>query len=197
MYEDKRTIQPSGLLSNAGKKRYTPKPINVSLPPRVKPAAGHVNYNKEKMAMDDARREQERKQAEAQANAGGKIICCRWYELGLMPKHIFEADQDYGRWLLKHDREFMIGYLTYAPYVVKRMHGKTWGSRLFIKAIGPLVNPWGLEMAYRMGAVPEGSRLGSFLMWLCNRLFRGLCKYRALKLRIKRFLNRLNPEFGL
>jgi hypothetical protein len=187
MYEDKRTIQANGLLSRGKASSYKPKPINVGIPQSItKPDPRHTNPDREKMAQHAAQRRQEE-----QAAGAGKIICCAWYALGRMPEHIFEADQAYGRWLLKHDKEFMQGYLRYAPHIVKHMHGRTVGSRIFIECIGPLVNPWGLEMAYRMGAVPKGSRFGSLLMWACNRFFRLCCKYNKMKLRIKKLMRSL------
>jgi hypothetical protein len=204
MYQDKKALdaQGKGLLSPQlhsytplpdTSDDYVPSTIYVNTPEMIdrkgNPIAPHQQYKTPNRAAARARAEQQARDAAAQKK-GGKIICCRWYQLGLMDAETFDADQAYGKWLIENERDAMVGYLEYAPYVVRLMHNTTWQSKLFIKFLAPTVNPWSREMSYRMGVHPTGSKYGAFIMWAAVKLFYVLCQYRSLKLRIKKFSNK-------
>lgn len=55
---------------------------------------------------------------------GGKIICTKLYELGLLSKEIFEADQAFGAELVKTRPDIYNGYRAWAEIVVDWMSGK-------------------------------------------------------------------------
>lgn len=143
-----------------------------------------VYRNRSEVASDDAATEQSARD-EANKSGGGKIICRRWHELGFMDDEKARLDQLYGSWLLKHDKACMRGYLTYAPYVVKMMRTDTWQGRLFLKVIGPLVDPWATEMAFRMGGDYKHSVFGSILMEILVVMFRTLDNIRMMNIKRK------------
>ncbi|MFA7351851.1 MAG: hypothetical protein WC009_13935 [Methylotenera sp.] len=177
-----QTINGNGILSKAQPQQQTPvTPINISTNARgilgdsVYRTPFEIDANQQR--ADQAARDAANKPKK------GKIICIRWHELGYMDDETARLDQLYGQWLLKHDKAWMRGYLTYAPYIVKQMRTDTWQGRLFLKAIGPLVNPWANEMAFRMGGNNKHSVFGSLLMELSTFVFRALDKVRLLKLK--------------
>jgi hypothetical protein len=182
----------------ANKPKQTPvKPASTSKPGLIKTA-----QSAQKTPFDDWGMGQATKPSESYRNyvppppqeSGGKIICTRWYELGYMDEETYRADQAYGRWLIEHEREAMVGYLAYAPYIVRCMGNKTWQSKLFIKALGLLVNPWAKAMSHFMGVHPTGSRFGALVMKGAFAVFLGLSKYRAFKLRTAHLFNKHYPE---
>jgi hypothetical protein len=95
---------------------------------------------------------------------GGKVICTRLHELGLMPATVYLADQLYGELLYRDDPGFMAWYHSWAEPLVALMHGKTKLSRLFISAVGALAKPWARQMAYEMGVIQRSSRIGRLMM---------------------------------
>ena len=60
-----------------------------------------------------------------------KIICTKLFNLGMMPRNIFEADQRFGEILIKTDPDLYNGYVAWAQIVVDWMDGN-----------GPVVNFW-------------------------------------------------------
>jgi hypothetical protein len=109
----------------------------------------------------------------------GKIICTKLYELGYLPKHIFEADQKFGEWLRQNDPYAYYGYIKWASAVVDTMDGK--GNNYFFWILNKekrqqkqkeviiswarkIATPWAYHMAYKMGVVNEDNRAGKYIM---------------------------------
>jgi hypothetical protein len=107
-----------------------------------------------------------------------KIICTKLFDLGLMKKNIFEADQAFGERLIKTNPDIYNGYRAWAEIVVDWMDGKgpkmmPWMSdEEFSKAakkwsVGwayDIATPWAEEMAYLMGEKETGSLTGKMIM---------------------------------
>jgi len=109
---------------------------------------------------------------------GSKIICTKLYELGLMSKDIYEADQAFGAELVQTRPDIYNGYRAWAEIVVNWMDGggpkmmpwmtdaefsdaaREW-STAWAKDIA---TPWAEEMAYRMGRKDTGSLTGRMIM---------------------------------
>lgn len=108
----------------------------------------------------------------------GKIICTKLYELGLLPKDIFIADQQFGEKLRLENPDIYYGYRAWAEIVVDWMSGKgpkmmPWmtdekfseaAKKWSIGWAHKIATPWAEEMAYRMGTTTEGNFTGKALM---------------------------------
>lgn len=108
----------------------------------------------------------------------GKIICTKLYELGLLPRDIYVADQEFGEKLREQRPDVYYGYRAWAQIVVDWMSGrgpkvlfwmtddrfsqvaKSWATRW----AQDIATPWAEEMAYRMGKADRGSRTGQAIM---------------------------------
>lgn len=107
-----------------------------------------------------------------------KIICTKLYELGLMPRHIFAADQAFGEQLKKADPEVYEGYVRWASVIVSGMEGtapdfmiwvnkadrKEVEKKATIKWAQKVAKPWSEHMAYLMGIVPQDNNVGRLIM---------------------------------
>jgi hypothetical protein len=96
---------------------------------------------------------------------GWKIICTKLYELGLMSKEIYLADQAFGAQLIEKSPDIYNGYRAWAEIVVDWMDGKgpkmmPWMSdekfaaaakKWSISWAVDIATPWAEEMAYQMG----------------------------------------------
>ena len=116
--------------------------------------------------------------AQATGSGGGKIICTKLYQLGLMPENIYRADQQYGRQLHSTNPHGYEGYNRWAHTVVNWMDGKfkikipfmkkeNSDSYLQCRAIKwaeDIATPWAQEMAYGFGEYPHSTALGRSLM---------------------------------
>jgi hypothetical protein len=109
---------------------------------------------------------------------GGKIICTKLYELGLMSKEIYLADQAFGADLVKRSPDIYNGYRAWAEIVVDWMDGqgpkmmpwmtdeafgqaaKKWSTAWAVD----IATPWAEEMAYQMGKNPSSNRTGKVIM---------------------------------
>jgi hypothetical protein len=107
-----------------------------------------------------------------------KIICTKLYDLGLLPKDIFEADQAFGTELIKNHPDIYNGYVAWAQIVVDWMSGKgpkmmpwmtdkefsnsakVWSTN-WAKDIA---TPWANWMACKMGIGNKSSKTGLVLM---------------------------------
>lgn len=104
----------------------------------------------------------ENKTSGGEHGGGGKIICTKLYELGLMDYNIYEADQAFGAELLKTCPDIYNGYRSWAKVVVDWMDGsdgkfvQSWA----IKWAKDIATPWAKHMAYKMGAVPVDNYVG-------------------------------------
>tara|TARA_Y100000593_G_C4309442_1_gene337583 strand:+ start:1182 stop:2366 length:1185 start_codon:yes stop_codon:yes gene_type:complete len=96
-----------------------------------------------------------------------KIICEELYQQGLMPKHIYEADEQYGDKITLENPELMTGYLLFAQPIVDMMKK----SSLFSKVVYyGFVKSWSEWMAYQMGIVKKTNRFGQFINWIGSKL---------------------------
>lgn len=107
-----------------------------------------------------------------------KIICTKLHELGLMPNHIFVADQLFGEELRKNDPEVYEGYIRWASVIVSGMEGtapdfmlwvpkehrKEAESKATIKWSQKVAKPWSEHMAYLMGVLPNDNNVGRLIM---------------------------------
>lgn len=180
MFDQQRTIDSNGILSQA-RKAYVPPKINVTLPKSIKPDANHINVDKEKAAADARYAEQQRQQAEQQS--GGKIICQRYHQLGILDDDLNALDQAYGAWLMKTNPKWQKAYWRYARHIVKHLHRDNWKNRLLLAVLTPLVKVWAQEMGHRMGGNYRHSAFGSVLMWCMVHFFMALGDIRNIKLR--------------
>lgn len=110
-----------------------------------------------------------------------KIICTKLYELGLLSKKIFEADQKFGKKISKQNPEVYDGYIAWAKTVVDWMSGKGpqcmfWikdkkkrnkaQKELSIKWAKAIATPWAKHMAYLMGVEKKDNLAGKVIMTL-------------------------------
>jgi len=66
------------------------------------------------------------------AGGGTKVICTALYDLGYMPKDIFEHDQAFGRWLHENNPVAYRGYRIWADVLVSYVRGQRlfWATQL-------------------------------------------------------------------
>jgi hypothetical protein len=118
----------------------------------------------------------------ADGSKGCKIICTKLYELGILSKEIYEADQLFGERLRETNPDIYNGYIAWAQVAVDWMNGE--GPKMmpwmtdeqFSKAAKKwsvnwtqdIVMPWAEEMAYQIGAKPKGSNTGKVIMLVGN-----------------------------
>lgn len=107
-----------------------------------------------------------------------KIICTKLYEVGLLPRDVFEADQAFGELLKVNNPDVYNGYIAWAQIVVDWMSGKgpkmmPWMSdEEFSKAAQKwatswaedIATPWADYMAYKMGLKETINKTGFVLM---------------------------------
>jgi hypothetical protein len=110
--------------------------------------------------------------------SGSKIICTKLYELGLMDKGVYEADQAYGALVAAKDPALMNGYHYWANIVVDWMSG---GGVRVIPFVSDAKNgaimsawatswaqeiatPWAQHMQHEMGQRKDDSKIGKALM---------------------------------
>ena len=106
----------------------------------------------------------------------GKIICTKLYELGLLEKTVFEADQAFGAKLVQERPDIYNGYRAWAEIVVDWMegrgpnmlpwlgkHGQEITKQWAINWAHDIATPWAEEMAFEMGKHPIGSITGKLL----------------------------------
>ncbi|CAK0748547.1 hypothetical protein CCP3SC15_1560007 [Gammaproteobacteria bacterium] len=155
MYEDHRTIQPSGLLSQAGAKSYIPKPININMPNATKPAPGTINPDKEKQYQQNIQQQQLAQQNAANAKSGGSVICTELKRLGIMSAELYE----YAHLSRPVHPIILNGYHLWAVPYVEAM--RKWRLPRVIAA--PLAMAWATQRAHKMAPAKfaKGSLLGS------------------------------------
>jgi hypothetical protein len=109
-----------------------------------------------------------------------KIICDLLYRQGYLPKEIWEADEKFGRLMLKTNKKGMFGYLTWAKPVVKFLSENPQYSKYFYL----ITKPWSEHMAYQMGVLPEDNKLGKVIHYIGNKF--SLVVYELITSRKKR-----------
>jgi hypothetical protein len=110
---------------------------------------------------------------------GCKIICTKLYEYGILPPHIYAADQEFGMMLRQNDPDAYNGYIKWATVVVDWMEGSGpnfmfWirdkekrhekQRNFFINLTKRIATPWAYHMAYKMGYVMKDNRAGRLIM---------------------------------
>jgi hypothetical protein len=107
-----------------------------------------------------------------------KIICTKLYEIGMLPKDVFEADQAFGDLLKVKHADVYNGYIAWAQIVVDWMNGK--GPNMLpwlpesrkneilkqwaIAWANDIAIPWADYMAYKMGLKQTINKTGFLLM---------------------------------
>ena len=107
----------------------------------------------------------------------GKIICTKLYELGLLSKEIYEADQAFGAQLVKTHPDIYNGYRAWAEIVVDWMSGKgpkmipwlndedfskaaqAWSTKWAVE----IATPWAEYMAFKMGVLNKNNTTGQMI----------------------------------
>lgn len=112
---------------------------------------------------------------------GGKIICTKLYELGILPKDIYQADQEFGAWLVENHPDIYNGYRAWAEIVVDWMEAKGPKIMFWIRDeemrlhrsvkwstqwAEDIALPWAEEIAFRAGKRATGNNTGKALMML-------------------------------
>jgi len=124
-----------------------------------------------------------------------KIICAKLYELKMLSKKIFQADQKFGKILAQQNPEVYDGYIAWAKTVVAWMDGKGpqcmfWIkdakkrnkkqkelSRKWAKAIA---TPWAKHMAYLMGVEKKDNKAGKIIMALGKPICKVVGRWRTI-----------------
>lgn len=107
---------------------------------------------------------------------GGKIICTKLYELGLMNEDIYLADQAFGADLVTRSPDIYNGYRAWAEIVVDWMEGTgpnmmPWAGRRgqettkqwAISWAEDIATPWAEEMAHAMGKRRTSNATGKII----------------------------------
>ena len=147
------------------------EPVNGSLAPNFNIVDGAFGYASRKgPSSDDSG-------GDGGTGGGGKIICTKLYELGLMSKDIYLADQAFGAELVKRSPDIYNGYRAWAEIVVDWMDGqgpkmmpwmsdeefsvaaKKWSTAWAVD----IATPWAEEMACQMGVKDHGSLTGRMI----------------------------------
>ena len=95
-----------------------------------------------------------------------KILCNLFYNQGYLPKEIWEADEKFGRLMLRTNKEGLFGYLTWAKPIVNFLTKHPQYSKYFYSSI---LKPWSEHMAYRMGVLPKDNKLGKVIHYVGNK----------------------------
>ncbi|MAZ02527.1 MAG: hypothetical protein CMN56_05255 [Sneathiella sp.] len=91
------------------------------------------------------------------AGQGDTVICSELYRQGIMPRHIWEADERFGDTL---DKSTLEGYHRWAEPWVRVMQRSPLATRL----TWLVARPWAYYMAFKMKAVKEDNATGRLLM---------------------------------
>jgi hypothetical protein len=189
-----QTIDSSGLLSKAQTQvQQAPEPIKIGT--NVTGILGAKAYATKAENQADAQAAAQAAQAANQPK-GGKIICYRYWELGLLSDELNELDQAYGAQLMKTNKKWQQGYLRYAHHIVKHLHRDNWKGRALIFMLTPIVRCWSQHMGYIMGGNYKKSIMGAFLMWLMVRVFMSLNSLRLIQLKAKSLKRKLFSRLG-
>jgi hypothetical protein len=97
-------------------------------------------------------------------DAGGKIICTKLHELGMMPTAIYEADQAFGKQLVATAPATYAGYVRWARHIVALMERTDWVGKLAVFGAYHIATPWSIAMAAEMGMPVKPTWFGRFLL---------------------------------
>jgi hypothetical protein len=94
-----------------------------------------------------------------------KILCNLFYNQGYLPKEIWEADEKFGKLMLRTNKEGLFGYVTWAKPVVNFLTKYPQYTKYFYL----FSKPWSKHMAYRMGVLPKDNKLGKVIHYVGNK----------------------------
>jgi hypothetical protein len=147
------------------------QPVDGTLAPNFTSVGGAYGYASRKgPSSDDSG-------GDGGTGGGGKIICTKLYELGLMSEEIYLADQAFGAELVNVRPDIYNGYRAWAEIVVDWMDGQgpkmmPWMSDEEFSVAAKkwsttwaqdIATPWAEEMAYQMGVKDHGSLTGRMI----------------------------------
>jgi hypothetical protein len=95
-----------------------------------------------------------------------KILCNLFYNQGYLPKEIWEADEKFGRLMLRTNKEGLFGYLTWAKPIVNFLTKYPQYSKYFYSFV---LKPWSEHMAYKMEVLPKDNKLGKVIHYVGNK----------------------------
>lgn len=98
------------------------------------------------------------------AGASAKIICTHLYQVGLMPRDIYEADQRYGKKLLATAPNTYYGYVRWAYTVVRWMCRDDLFGKFVTFVTKHVAMPWAYAMAEQEGKDVKSSAYGRWLL---------------------------------
>ena len=96
---------------------------------------------------------------------GPKILCNLFYNQGYLPKEIWEADEKFGRLMLRTNKEGLFGYVTWAKPIVNFLTKYPQYTKYFYS----FSKPWSEHMAYKMGVLPKDNKLGKVIHYVGNK----------------------------
>jgi hypothetical protein len=112
-------------------------------------------------------------------DCGSSIICTKLYQLGLLDKTTYMADEMFGAQLRAKDPDIYYGYINWAKHVVGWMSGDNpdvmfWirdpeirrqiETELAIKIAEGIARPWAEHMSFLMGMRDSDNKYGKFIM---------------------------------
>ena len=112
-------------------------------------------------------------------DCGSSIICTKLYQLGLLDKTTYHADEMFGLQLRATDPDVYYGYINWAKHVVEWMSGQNpdvmfWirdpeirrqvETEVAIRMSEAVACPWAEHMAFLMGARESDNKYGKFIM---------------------------------
>lgn len=96
---------------------------------------------------------------EGDGAGSGSVLCTELHRQGQTPDFMFKANNEFCKIYI--DRETLTGYHWWGRPLARLM-GRHWAWTVLF---GWLPRYWTQEMAFRMGAVPNGSYIGKFIYW--------------------------------
>ena len=108
---------------------------------------------------------------------GGKILCQEFYDQGLMPQDIYEADELYGDKVYETDPDLMKGYWLWASTAVDFCRKYPMWTKALYYTLG---RPWAEHMAFLMGKRKKDNPFGKILMDMGSFITKKLYKMSTL-----------------
>ena len=115
-----------------------------------------------------------------------KIICDLLYRQGYLPKHIWEADQEFGKLMVRENPKGLLGYLIWAEPVVNFLTKNPQYSKYFYL----ITKPWSEHMAYNMDVLPKDNKFGKVIHIVGNQF--SLLVYSLYKFKSKYKIQYIN-----
>ena len=112
--------------------------------------------------------------------SGPKIICNLLYSQGFLSKEIWEADEKFGRLMIRKNKEVLFGYLTWAKPVVRFLTK----NPQYSKYLYLVSKPWNEHMAYTMGVLPKDNKIGKIIHYIGSKF--SILIYKLITSRRKR-----------